>query len=138
MKISFLDPSQQLNNAILNACLAWILISLGTLSRLLTWRLFFQMRQLILELYFSLFASVSNLVLYNFLLFCLYFTLSQIPYIYRILALTQSRSCSRLGTWSFYKPSIMLWSSEKHELTVVLEILFGVGFLICRGLDDYP
>ena len=75
MNISFLDPSQQFNNAVLNACLAWILISLGMLSRLLTWWLFFQMRQLTLELYFSLFASVSNLLLYIFLLFCLLFTL---------------------------------------------------------------
>lgn len=60
MNISFLDPSQQFNSAILSACSAWILISLGMLSRLLTWRFFFQMRQLTLELYFSLFASVSN------------------------------------------------------------------------------
>lgn len=32
----------------------------------------------------------------------------------------------------------MLWSSEKHEFTVVFKRLFDPGFLICEGLDHDP
>lgn len=127
MNISCLDPSQQFNSAILSACLAWILISLGMLSRSLSWRLSFQMRQLMLELRFSSFAFCFKLGLVYFsAVLSPFYSLSQFPYVCRILALIQSRSCSRLGTWSFYKPSIMLWSSEEHEFTVVL----GLGFWV--------
>lgn len=34
MNISFLDPSQQFNNAILSACLAWLLISFGDVEQI--------------------------------------------------------------------------------------------------------